>query len=89
MQLLTFPCEMKFQVVSITFVKGGEAYNVIPQSVEFGGTMRSMTDEGLAYLMKRIKEAIELTTSLQHFHKFEFLCSLSSSTLKFQIHHFA
>ncbi|KAF2922150.1 IAA-amino acid hydrolase ILR1-like 9 [Oryza sativa Japonica Group] len=46
-------------VVSITFVKGGEAYNVIPQSVEFGGTMRSMTDEGLAYLMKRIKEIVE------------------------------
>ncbi|BAF21209.1 Os07g0249900, partial [Oryza sativa Japonica Group] len=35
------------------------AYNVIPQSVEFGGTMRSMTDEGLAYLMKRIKEIVE------------------------------
>ncbi|KAL5664819.1 hypothetical protein ACJX0J_024927, partial [Zea mays] len=43
-------------VVSITFVKGGEAFNVIPESVTFGGTMRSMTDEGLSYLMKRVKE---------------------------------
>ncbi|OEL18641.1 IAA-amino acid hydrolase ILR1-like 7 [Dichanthelium oligosanthes] len=43
-------------VVSITFLKGGEAYNVIPESVTFGGTMRSMTDEGLTYLKKRIKE---------------------------------
>uniref|UniRef100_A0A0D9WXA5 Peptidase M20 dimerisation domain-containing protein n=1 Tax=Leersia perrieri TaxID=77586 RepID=A0A0D9WXA5_9ORYZ len=46
-------------VVSITFVKGGEAFNVIPESMSFGGTMRSMTDEGLSYLMKRIKEIVE------------------------------
>ncbi|KAF0905449.1 hypothetical protein E2562_004418 [Oryza meyeriana var. granulata] len=46
-------------VVSVTLVKGGEAYNVIPQSVAFGGTLRSMTDEGLSYLMKRIKEIVE------------------------------
>ncbi|KAL5198974.1 hypothetical protein ABZP36_002486 [Zizania latifolia] len=46
-------------VVSITLVKGGETYNVIPQSVAFGGTLRSMTDEGLSYLMKRITEIVE------------------------------
>ncbi|RLM87301.1 hypothetical protein C2845_PM04G06010 [Panicum miliaceum] len=40
-------------VVSVTFVKGGEAYNVIPESVTFGGTLRSMTNEGLSYLKKR------------------------------------
>jgi len=45
-------------VVSITFAKGGEAFNVIPESVTFGGTMRSISDEGLSYLMKRIKEVI-------------------------------
>ncbi|KAL6595015.1 hypothetical protein ACP70R_048118 [Stipagrostis hirtigluma subsp. patula] len=43
-------------VVSITFVNGGNAYNVIPECVTFGGTLRSMTNEGLSYLMKRIKE---------------------------------
>ncbi|KAI4991046.1 hypothetical protein ZWY2020_039417 [Hordeum vulgare] len=47
------------KVVSITFVKGGDAYNVIPESVAFGGTLRSMTDEGLSYLMKRITEIVE------------------------------
>ncbi|KAF7048279.1 hypothetical protein CFC21_057073 [Triticum aestivum] len=46
-------------VVSITFVKGGDAYNVIPESVAFGGTLRSMTDEGLSYLMKRIREIVQ------------------------------
>ncbi|PUZ68969.1 hypothetical protein GQ55_2G071000 [Panicum hallii var. hallii] len=43
-------------VVSVTFVKGGDAYNVIPESVTFGGTLRSMTNEGLSYLMKRVIE---------------------------------
>jgi IAA-amino acid hydrolase len=43
-------------VVSITILKGGDAYNVIPESASLGGTFRSMTDEGLAYLMKRIRE---------------------------------
>ncbi|KAF8731743.1 hypothetical protein HU200_015675 [Digitaria exilis] len=43
-------------VVSVTFVKGGDAYNVIPESMTFGGTLRSMTNEGLSYLMMRVKE---------------------------------
>ncbi|KAL6862434.1 hypothetical protein ACP4OV_016775 [Aristida adscensionis] len=51
-------------VVSITFVKGGDAYNVIPESVTFGGTLRSMTNEGLSYLMKRIKEIVEGQSAL-------------------------
>ncbi|RLN36024.1 IAA-amino acid hydrolase ILR1-like 8 [Panicum miliaceum] len=45
-------------VVSVTLLKGGEAYNVIPESVTIGGTFRSMTDQGLSYLMKRVKEII-------------------------------
>ncbi|XP_066381846.1 IAA-amino acid hydrolase ILR1-like 9 isoform X1 [Miscanthus floridulus] len=53
-------------VVSITFVKGGEAFNVIPESVTFGGTMRSISDEGLSYLMKRIKEIVEGQSSAHH-----------------------
>ncbi|KAL6595016.1 hypothetical protein ACP70R_048119 [Stipagrostis hirtigluma subsp. patula] len=47
-------------VVSVTFMKGGDAYNVIPESLSFGGTFRSLTTEGLSYLMKRIKEIIEV-----------------------------
>ncbi|EER93138.1 hypothetical protein BDA96_01G022900 [Sorghum bicolor] len=46
-------------VVSVTFIKGGEAFNVIPESVTMGGTFRSMTNDGLSYLMKRIREVIE------------------------------
>ncbi|XP_062214042.1 IAA-amino acid hydrolase ILR1-like 3 [Phragmites australis] len=46
-------------VVSVTFIKGGEAFNVIPESLTLGGTFRSMTTEGLSYLMKRIREVIE------------------------------
>ncbi|PKA51685.1 IAA-amino acid hydrolase ILR1-like 3 [Apostasia shenzhenica] len=49
------PLESK--VVSIGIVKAGEAYNVIPESVTFGGTFRSMTTEGLYILLARIKEA--------------------------------
>ncbi|TVU43999.1 hypothetical protein EJB05_03423, partial [Eragrostis curvula] len=46
-------------VVSVTFIKGGETFNVIPESVTLGGTLRSMTTEGLSYLMNRIREVIE------------------------------
>ncbi|CAL5079496.1 unnamed protein product [Urochloa decumbens] len=46
-------------VVSVTLLKGGIAYNVIPESVTIGGTFRSMTDRGLSYLMNRVKEIIE------------------------------
>ncbi|KAL6595013.1 hypothetical protein ACP70R_048116 [Stipagrostis hirtigluma subsp. patula] len=53
-------------VVSITFVNGGNAYNVIPEYVTFGGTLRSMTNEGLSYLMKRIKEIVEGQSAVHH-----------------------
>ncbi|XP_050237037.1 IAA-amino acid hydrolase ILR1-like 3 [Mercurialis annua] len=46
-------------VVSVTFVKGGTALNVIPPYVEFGGTMRSLTTEGLLRLRRRLIEVIE------------------------------
>ncbi|XP_068665078.1 IAA-amino acid hydrolase ILR1-like 3 [Aristolochia californica] len=45
-------------VISVGFIKGGEAHNVIPHTVKFGGTFRSMTSEGISYLAKRIKEII-------------------------------
>ncbi|KAL6005372.1 IAA-amino acid hydrolase ILR1-like 7 [Asimina triloba] len=46
-------------VLSVGFVHGGQTHNVIPDSVKFGGTFRSMTTEGLYYIQKRIKEVIE------------------------------
>ncbi|KAG6500889.1 hypothetical protein ZIOFF_040750 [Zingiber officinale] len=46
-------------VVSVGFIKAGDAYNVIPETVAFGGTFRSTTTEGLIELSTRIKETIE------------------------------
>lgn len=43
-------------MVSVGFVKAGDAYNVIPETVAFGGTFRSTTTEGLIELSTRIKE---------------------------------
>ncbi|KAM3737499.1 hypothetical protein ACB098_09G060400 [Castanea mollissima] len=53
----TNPLESK--VVSIGFLNGGQTHNVIPETVKFGGTFRSLTTEGLAYIKDRIKEVIE------------------------------
>ncbi|KAJ8559795.1 hypothetical protein K7X08_003853 [Anisodus acutangulus] len=47
------------QVLSVTYVRGGSASNVIPPYVEFGGTLRSVTTEGLLQLQTRVKEVIE------------------------------
>lgn len=48
------------QVVSITFIEGGrKGFGVIPSQVRFGGSLRSLTNEGLAMLKRRIKEIIE------------------------------
>ena len=45
------------QVVSVTFIDGGKGFNVIPNKVRFGGTLRALTSEGLAKLRRRTKEA--------------------------------
>ncbi|CAL9131085.1 unnamed protein product [Musa textilis] len=55
---------LESRVVSIGFMKAGEAYNVIPESVTFGGTYRSMTTEGLFELSRRIKEVIETQAAI-------------------------
>ncbi|KAJ8748129.1 hypothetical protein K2173_012595 [Erythroxylum novogranatense] len=47
------------QVLSVTYVRGGNALNVIPPLVEFGGSLRSLTTEGLHQLQRRAKEVIE------------------------------
>ncbi|KAJ9181337.1 hypothetical protein P3X46_009475 [Hevea brasiliensis] len=47
------------RVLSLGFVEAGQAGNVIPETVKFGGTIRSLTTEGLSYLQQRIKEVLE------------------------------
>lgn len=43
-------------MVTVGYLQGGQALNVIPDSVKLGGTFRSLTSEGLSYLKERIKE---------------------------------
>ncbi|KAL8517714.1 hypothetical protein ACS0TY_015810 [Phlomoides rotata] len=47
------------RVVSVTYVRGGKAFNVIPEAVEFGGTFRFVDSESYSYLKQRIKEVVE------------------------------
>ncbi|GAV57631.1 Peptidase_M20 domain-containing protein/M20_dimer domain-containing protein [Cephalotus follicularis] len=47
-------------VVSIGYIGGGQAGNVIPEIVRFGGTFRSLTNDGLYYIQRRIKEIIQM-----------------------------
>jgi amidohydrolase len=46
-------------VISITMTKGGDAWNVIPSTMELQGTIRSLTLEGLLKLQNRVKEMAE------------------------------
>ncbi|KAJ4827375.1 hypothetical protein Tsubulata_044373 [Turnera subulata] len=50
---------LEARVISIGFVEAGQAANVIPETVRFGGTIRSMTKEGLSCLQQRVKEVVE------------------------------
>jgi IAA-amino acid hydrolase len=43
-------------VVSVTSIRGGEAFNVIPDSVVMTGTIRSLTMEGIHFLRTRIRD---------------------------------
>ncbi|MEM1053989.1 MAG: amidohydrolase [Bacteroidota bacterium] len=42
-------------VITITRVRGGDALNVIPSNVEFGGTLRCADDETLTFLREKIR----------------------------------
>ncbi|KAL4605954.1 hypothetical protein ACB092_09G067300 [Castanea dentata] len=50
---------LQSRVVSVGFINGGQTHNVIPETVKFGGTFRSLTTDGLSYIKERIKEVIE------------------------------
>uniref|UniRef100_A0A9I9CWC2 Peptidase M20 dimerisation domain-containing protein n=2 Tax=Cucumis melo TaxID=3656 RepID=A0A9I9CWC2_CUCME len=52
------------RVISVALVKGGEAGNVIPETVTFGGTFRSKTLEGLYNLKQRIQQVIEFQVAV-------------------------
>ncbi|EXB54619.1 IAA-amino acid hydrolase [Morus notabilis] len=50
---------LEASVVTVGYIKAGEAGNVIPEYLTLGGTYRSLSSEGLSYLQKRIREIIE------------------------------
>ncbi len=43
-------------VVSITTLRGGSAFNVIPPDVEMTGTIRAMTLDGLRWIQERVQD---------------------------------
>ncbi|KAK4757413.1 hypothetical protein SAY87_018714 [Trapa incisa] len=52
------------QVISVGFIQGGQALNVISETVKFGGTFRSFSSDGFNLLQKRIKETIEMQSTV-------------------------
>lgn len=46
-------------VVSITAMRGGEAFNVIPQKVELSGTLRALSMDVLRWLQERVRTIAE------------------------------
>lgn len=49
---------MEFQVVSVSIVQAGNAYNVIPDSATIAGTYRAFGRKSFYSLRKRIDEVI-------------------------------
>lgn len=62
------------------FIEGGQALNVIPEMVRFGGTFRSMTSDGLYSLQHRIKEVTG-----RSIHLLLYLPSISKSSGLYEI----
>ncbi|KAK0584100.1 hypothetical protein LWI29_007622 [Acer saccharum] len=55
---------LEARIVSVSFIEAGQAENTIPETMTFGGSLRSMTTEGLSYLKQRIKEVIEIQAAV-------------------------
>ncbi|KAL4436591.1 hypothetical protein ABPG75_003730 [Micractinium tetrahymenae] len=45
-------------VVSVTRLQASDAFNVIPDQVKLGGTVRANSDEGMSRLRRRVEEAL-------------------------------
>ena len=43
-------------VVTVTMMRAGEAFNVIPPEAELGGTLRALTLENLHFIQQRVRE---------------------------------
>ncbi|MQL80217.1 hypothetical protein Taro_012676 [Colocasia esculenta] len=69
------------QVVTVSKIQGGEAFNVIPDSVVIGGTFRSFSRESFAQLRQRIREVIVGQASVQR-------CTATIDFLDDKVSHF-
>lgn len=45
-------------VISVCSIQGGSAFNIIPESVHFGGTVRTLSDERRAIMPKKIEDIV-------------------------------
>ncbi|CAA3021277.1 IAA-amino acid hydrolase ILR1-like 3 [Olea europaea subsp. europaea] len=77
---------LEARVISVGFVEGGQAGNVIPETVKFGGTFRFLDEESYSYIRRRIKEVL----NIHHLYNGRFFnclstCSFSPSTLTYNI----
>ena len=52
-------------VVSVTKIHAGDAYNIIPDSAHIGGTIRSLTNEGLKRLRDRVTQVVHSAAQAQ------------------------
>ncbi|CAN1772228.1 IAA-amino acid hydrolase ILR1 [Linum perenne] len=52
------------KVVTVGLIEGGKAGNVIPDTVRFEGTFRSLSTKGVYYLQQRIKEIVEMQAAV-------------------------
>jgi amidohydrolase len=50
-------------VLSVCSIQGGTAFNVIPESVHFGGTVRTLSDKRQAEMPRKMEEIIRGVTS--------------------------
>ncbi|MEE2718425.1 MAG: amidohydrolase [Planctomycetota bacterium] len=48
-------------VISVTSIQGGSAFNVIPNTVRMGGTLRALEVDALATARRRLAEVVEAT----------------------------
>lgn len=46
-------------VVTVTMMRGGDAFNVIPPVAELGGTLRALTMDNLHFIQERVREIAE------------------------------
>jgi IAA-amino acid hydrolase len=69
-------------VLSVTMIHGGDAYNVVPNQVTFGGTLRAFSRKTYDLIETRAKEIIRFTAAAYGCEVELFFTSFSEDCLK-------